>query len=346
MGTRAAVAGVLALSALTLVGGGGATPTARALPRLGLVSFDLRTHEERVFPPGDLAALSPEARRLAEARNPDNKECVLRVHRLDGSHDHVLVRSPFPECMGEPRWSPDGRTIAYLLFTKCTPGAPGCHPEQLWLARTSGGAPRLLSNDAGTADWAPDARRLAFPGELESGGRARLTIERADGSGRAEFGGRTYIYSLSWSADGRRVLYSTNSPSFADPGPGKIHAVAVATGADSVIAAGVDPAWSGDGKFLAFVSRAGSLRTLFLLQHGKRRVILSRRNVDFVHAWYRTGHRLAFAITNRFGQAKIFLYDPGRPKPLRAVTRGRYGPVRSITWSPDGRRLLFLRTAG
>jgi len=95
--------------------------------------------------------------------------------------------------MGEPRWSPDGRTIAYLLFTKCTPGAPGCHPEQLWLVRTSGGTPRLLSNDAGTADWAPDARRLAFPGELESGGRARLTIQRADGSGRAEFGGGTYI---------------------------------------------------------------------------------------------------------------------------------------------------------
>jgi hypothetical protein len=50
MGTRAAVAGVLALSALTLVGGGGATPTAEALPGLGLVSFDLRTHKERVFP--------------------------------------------------------------------------------------------------------------------------------------------------------------------------------------------------------------------------------------------------------------------------------------------------------
>jgi hypothetical protein len=45
MGTRAAVAGVLALSALTLVGGGGATPGARALPRLGLVSFVLRTHK-------------------------------------------------------------------------------------------------------------------------------------------------------------------------------------------------------------------------------------------------------------------------------------------------------------
>jgi Tol biopolymer transport system component len=82
------------------------------------------------------------------------------------------------------------------------------------------------------------------------------------------------------------------------------------------------------------------------MRNGKVRVILSRPNLDFVHAWSRTGNRLAFAITNRFGQAKLFVYDPGRPKPLRVVTRGRYGPVPSIVWWPDGWRLLFVRTRG
>src|SRR5215208_2404329 len=187
---RAAIAGSLAVWALLLAGGGGAAPTAQARARPGIVSLDLRTHQQRVFPLGDLAALSPEGRRVAIAENPDNRECLLHVHRLDGSHDHVLVRTAFPLCPGYPRWSPDGRTIAYSLFTKCNPGVPGCHPVQLWVVRSSGGPPRLLSNDAGTAAWAPSSRRLAFPGELDAAGRSRVTVESLDGSSRAVFGSR------------------------------------------------------------------------------------------------------------------------------------------------------------
>lgn len=335
----------MAVPGLVLGGGSGVPSTTRAVARSGIVSFDLRTHKERVYPIGDLAALSPEGRRLAEARNPDNKECLLRVYRLDHSHERVLLRTPFPVCPGDPRWSPDGRTIAYSLFTKCDPSLPTCHPVQLWLLRTSGGPPRLLTNDAGTAAWAPGGERLAFPGELETAGRARLTVQRPDGSGRVAFGGRVYIYSLSWAGDGR-LVYSTNSRYFQDPNPGEIHSVAVQTGRDRVVAVGVNPASSNDGRFLSLVQRKGNRRTLCLLRNGKLRVILGGPNLDFVHAWSRTGHRLAFAITNRFGQAKVFVYDPGRPTPLRAVTRGRYGRVPSIVWSPDGRRLLFVRTNG
>jgi Tol biopolymer transport system component len=345
VGSRAAIAGVLALSALTLVGGGGAAPTTPTA-RPGLISLDLRTHKERVFPIGDLAALSPEGRRIAAARNPDNKECLLFVSRLDGSQRQVLVRTTFPACPGDPRWSPDGRMIAYSLFTKCGPASPTCHPVQLWLVRTAGGPPSLLTNDAGTAAWAPGAQRLAFPGELDSAGRSRLTVENVDAAARLAFGSRHEIYSVSWSADGRKVLYSTNSPYFQNGGTGEIHAVTVATGTDSVAASGVDPAWSRDGRFLSFIRRTGNRTTLFLQHNRKLRVVLSRPNFGFAHAWSRKGHKLAFAATNRFGQARIFVYDPDKRKPLRAVTRWSYGTVPSIAWSPDGRRLLFVRTRG
>lgn len=226
---RAAMAGALAVSALLLAGGGGATPMAQALARPGIVSLDLRTHKQRVFPLGDLAALSPEGRRVAVAENPDNKECLLHVHRLDGSHDHVLVRTAFPLCPGYPRWSPDGRSP-----TRCSPSAIRASRDATPCRSGSFGA-RAAHRDCSATTRVrrpgPDSRRLAFPGQLDAAGRSRLTVESLDGSSRAAFGSRVAIYSLSWSADGRRVLCSTNSPWFAERGPGEIHAVAVATGA-------------------------------------------------------------------------------------------------------------------
>src|SRR5262245_12182748 len=305
--------GLALLTAATSPGAGGDAPT---VPRTGIVSLDLRTHKERVFPlGGDLAALSPEGGRVAGAKNPDNKQCLLYVHRLDGSRRRVLVRTTFPACPGDPRWSPDGQMIAYSLFTKCAVGTPGCHPVQLWLVRMSGGAPTLLNNDAGTVAWAPASKRVAFPGELDGGGLSRLTVENRDGSARVAFGSRHEIYSVSWSGDGRKVLYSTNSPYFQYGGTGEIHAVSVATGKDSVVASGVDPAWSRDGKSLSFIRRTGTRTTLFREDRGKVGTMLSQRKTAFVQAWSRTGHRLAFAITNRFDQAKVFVYEPVRPKP-------------------------------
>ena len=354
--TRAAIA---LMCALTLVSGGGAALTMRAASRPGIVSLDLRTHREHVFPPGDLAGLSPEGRRIAFARNQDNKECLLRVQRLDGSHTHMLVRTPLPVCIGEPRWSPDGRTIAYVRFDPgCKSGPPACHGAvQLWLVRPATGLPRLLSDDAHSPAWAPDSRRLAFPTEVDgAAGLARLTVSSADGSVRATFEPTRSIDSLSWSPDGGTLFYSTNATSFPQFGDGDIHAVDPATGRDRVVAAGIDPKSSADGRFLSFTHLDGKRgadldgrrATLVVVHEGKPHVVLSRRHFSyfFAHAWSRRGHLLACATTNSYGQSRIFVYDPDRPKLLRAVTGWSYGPVPSIAWSRDGRRLLFVRTAG
>lgn len=340
--------GALGVAALVAVSGGWSSTTPAALPRPGIVSLDLRTHAEHLFPLRDLAGLSPEGRRIAFVTSPGN-HYQLRVQRLDGSHDHVLVRMRWPLSMGEPRWSPNGRTIAYLRFDPaCPTGPPGCHGAvQLWLVRPAGGPPKLLSDDADGAAWAPDSQRLAFGAEVDAGaGLARLTVASPDGFGRVAFGQPRSIFSLSWSPDGSTLFYSTNSTGFPQFGDGAIHAVDPATGGDHIIAAGLDPKSSADGKFLSFVHLHGKRVTLLVLHNGKPRVVLSRPNFFFAHAWSRRGHLLAFAATNRFGQDRVFVYDPDRAKPLRAVTRWGYGPVRSIAWSRDGRRILFERVNG
>src|SRR5262249_10178398 len=70
----------------------------------------------------------------------------------------------FGEAATMPRWSPDGRTIAFLRKTPEANGKIG-----LWVMRASGGeawpltgASNGIHNDVTYFGWSPDGRRLAL----------------------------------------------------------------------------------------------------------------------------------------------------------------------------------------
>jgi dipeptidyl aminopeptidase/acylaminoacyl peptidase len=96
-----------------------------------------------------------------------------------------------------PRWSPDGRTLAFL---RPVDGKP-----QLHLLPMDGGEPRRLTSaplGAGAAVWSPDGTRVAFAGPATPGGEppdphAPVVAERldykADGAGLLR-GIRTHLF--------------------------------------------------------------------------------------------------------------------------------------------------------
>jgi dipeptidyl aminopeptidase/acylaminoacyl peptidase len=155
----------------------------------------------------------------------------------------------------------------------------------LSLVPAGGGTPRTLSADTDAAAWAPDSRRLAFPGELDVAGSARLTVQNEDASGRRGLGERRPIYTLSWSADGKRLLYSTNAPWETERDTGRIHAVDAATGADAVVARGVDPAWSDDGTSPGLRPGTGSCSSAWPAEARRGR----RRGVEAGARWRAVG---------------------------------------------------------
>jgi Tol biopolymer transport system component len=116
-----------------------------------------------------------------------------------------LQLSSYPLFPGEPRWSPDGRRIAFGA------GLPGSDRTQIYLVSSQGGKPEKLSTEpcynASFPSWSPDGFAMVFeclmqgqPGEQTS--LRSLDLHTAH---TAPLVGSEGCWRPSWSPDGRYI---------------------------------------------------------------------------------------------------------------------------------------------
>jgi dipeptidyl aminopeptidase/acylaminoacyl peptidase len=170
----------------------------------------------------------------------DHDDTDLWLASWDGAQQLRLTRSPAGE--HAPRWSPDGRWIAFLSDRDDPHEA-----DQLWLFDRAGGEPeRLTSLPGGVSDlaWSPDGRRLALivtdpdpdakvPGDSSTKAPAPIVIDRFQFKDD-ETGWLRGLRDHLW-------LYDVAS-----------HAATQLLSGDYDEAL---PSWSPDGRSIAFVSR-------------------------------------------------------------------------------------------
>ena len=231
----------------------------------------------------------------------DPPACALLAVDIDG-RDRRAITSGRHECDFAPRWSPDGRRVAFTRHPRNDPRV------EVVVREVMTGKETVVPRWAEGPSWSPGGRLLAFQVPLTTGSGGRVTngptalwVVRPDGSKLrrvVEDAALNFTETdipvggfWSWMPDGRRLLFTEGALAWAG-GPARVAVVEIASGVMTLLGEGEQPAASPDGRRIAFVRPGKGLFVMNVDGRGVRRVA---RGPDLLlPSWSHDGRRIAY----------------------------------------------------
>jgi serine/threonine protein kinase len=164
-----------------------------------LTRYDLKSGRFEPFLGGisaDFVSFSNDGQWIAYVSFPEE---VLWRSKVDGSERLQLTYPPARPYL--PRWSPDGKTIAFYQTS-------GARQSKVYVVSPDGGTPRLLMpddpNSQMDANWSPDGSKIIFGG---NSGNVADTIQILDLATHqvSTLPGSKGLFSPRWSPDGKYI---------------------------------------------------------------------------------------------------------------------------------------------
>ena len=223
-----------------------------------------------------------------------------------------------------PRWSPDGRMIAYTSYRNGNP--------DLFVLNFDSGRREVLSAQRGlnaTPGWSPDGQWLAFamsPG----GGTNIFLIPKGGGTPKPLTSGPAISVSPSFSPNGRQIVFNSDrggSPQIyiMDVDGTNLHRVTFQGNYNS------SPHWSPRGEKIAFMCRLAGNQICLINPDGSGLQQLTSLGINEDPAWSPDGRHIVFTST-RMGRRDIFVMHADGTEQTRLAQGGQENYLPD--WSP------------
>jgi len=276
-------------------------------------------------------------------KDTDKNDTDVWMVSWDG-RQQIQVTST-PEGESSPRWSPDGK---YLAFLSARQGAKGA---QIWLLNRAGGeASKLTDIKGGVSDyaWSPDSKRFVMVVEDPDPSEADKDKDKKDAEPKTPK--PIVIDRYHFKADVSGYLRGEHS---------HLQLFDIAAKKAEPLTPGAfdeeSPAWSPDGSQIAFVRRHGDgdvdkapNHDLFVIEARsgakEKRLTTTAADESGRLSWSPDGRSIAYLLGE---ELKYSAYDqnhlaviPAAGGPSRILTDALDRPVRGAFWTADG-SILF-----
>jgi dipeptidyl aminopeptidase/acylaminoacyl peptidase len=261
----------------------------------------------------------------------------IRIVAADASSE-ARVLTTAAQSSNSPRWSPDGKAIAFLSARPAAgDSATDTLRTQVWMLPLAGGEPHRVTNlstGVSSFQWSPDGSRL-------------VVVSRSGPSDTAKSPSDVRHY--------RHANYKFNDSGWFDDKRTHLWVVDVASGRASQITSGddwndSDPQWSPDGRKIAFVSdRSGKAfdeshdSDVWVIDAtgGPLTKISDHTTADTSPRWSPDGQTIAFlsAVPEK-SHSRIWL-APATGGTSRPAADGVDLIPTALRWAQDGRSLYF-----
>jgi len=249
----------------------------------------------------------------------------LMISDSDGQNPREALSSTEP--IISPSWSPDGKRVAYVSFESKKP--------VIYIHELATGKRIVVSNEKGNnsaPSWSPDGSKLAV--SLSRDNNTQVYIINADGSGLKRISRSMAIDTEpQFSADGKSIYFTSDRG-----GSPQIYRMSIdgeSAGPASRVsfkhAYATSPRLSPDGKYLAYIARAGGFRLQLMDLRTGEVMALTQTNYDETPTFAANGKFLLYATRVNGRQVLAAVSTDGQVKQILSIPGS---VVREPAWGP------------